>query len=209
MGQFLSMSGVIGAKRCQVEEALRRFAESRSGYFGEEPLDINDDTCLIIAPGESGVTVLYPGEFFDWDAASAALSLDLNRPVFSLHIHDSDLWTYVLFVDGEPIDQFNPLPEYWGELSEEEFVAWRGSAAIVAKHVPGLAAEDITRYFADWNPILDHDKREKAYPDDEFCYGDDWQLCDFMRRVGLTFPIDERGNRLGETYRFECPSEGA
>jgi hypothetical protein len=36
----------------------------------------------------------------------------------------------------------------------------------------------------------------KAYPADEFEYGSDWQMADFMRAVGLEYPIDARGELL-------------
>ena len=44
----------------------------------------------------------------------------------------------------------------------------------------------------------------KAYADDEFNFGDDWQLLDFMRRLSLPFPLAPDGQPVGETFRFHC-----
>lgn len=42
----------------------------------------------------------------------------------------------------------------------------------------------------------------KAYPDDEFGMGDCWQMADFMRKLGLPYPISDDGTILGVTYRL-------
>lgn len=33
--------------------------------------------------------------------------------------------------------------------------------------------------------------------------GSDWQVVDFMRKLGLTYPDPGLGNRDGDTFRFE------
>ena len=123
------------------------------------------------------------------------LSEELGKPVFSFHIHDGDLWMYVLFDQGQEVDRFNPMPDYWEELDDEaERESWRGNATAVAERVPGLAPESIERYLIFWDDeILLSAGRPKAYPNDKFHIGDDWQIVDFMRRVGLSLPIDEQG----------------
>ena len=146
---------------------------------------------------------MYPGNFFDWDDASLFLSLELRMPVFSFHIHDGDLWMYSLFAAGEVVDQFCPVPDYWGELDDSERSSWFGNADEVACHVPTLSPAAISRYLVHWgDDVFESNTRTKAYQDDEFYYGDDWQLVDFMRRLGLDFPADDRGSPHGTTYRF-------
>jgi len=57
----------------------------------------------------------------EWDESSAFLSRELQAPVFSFHIHDGDLWMYILHVNGLAVDQFNPVPDYWDDqISSEE-----------------------------------------------------------------------------------------
>jgi hypothetical protein len=43
----------------------------------------------------------------------------------------------------------------------------------------------------------------KAYEEDGHAIGDCWQLADFMRKLGLTYPVDDQGQAAGETYTFE------
>ena len=207
MGLFLSMSGVVGATHAQVRSALERYVTLNKGELVEEPLTTQDGNCLVISKGVTGVTVLYPGEFYEWDEPSSFLSKETGKPVFSFHIHDGDLWMYVLFENGVVVDQFNPIPDYWQEVDAKERQRWRGNAVEVAKRVPNVSEESIRKYLIPWNDdILECEERKKACPDDVFFYGDDWQLVDFMKRLGLTYPLDEKGSPLGTTYRFECVS---
>jgi hypothetical protein len=203
MGQFLSMSGVVRGRDDAVVEALRQFAEENNGSLKPASLTIEDKGCLVVSPGTGGVTVLYPGNFFSWDSASQFLSDRLETPVFSFHIHDSDLWMYSLFEDGEFVDQFNPVPDYWRPIDEDERQSWRGNAVEVARRIPGLKPAEIARYLVPWgDDVLEATERAKAYPTDRYYYGDDSQLVDFMGKVGLAYPIDDRGAAHGTTYRF-------
>jgi hypothetical protein len=205
MGQFLSMSGVVGGNEVSVVNALRAYAQDHQGGMEEAELTTEDDGCLVISEGPGGVTVLYPGDFFDWDSAAQNLSQRLRKPVFSFHIHDSDLWMYSFYENGEIVDQFNPVPDYWQELDEDERRSWQGNATEVARRVPGLAPEQIAKYLVHWgDDVFGSSEQKKAYPTDQFHYGDDWQLVDFMGKLGLDYPIDDRGAVHGVTYRFEC-----
>ena len=112
---------------------------------------------------------------------------------------------YSLYEDGKTVDQFNPIPDYWQEIDDKERQSWRGDAKEVAKRVPNLSPELISKYLIPWSDeILESDERIKAYPDDEFFYGDDWQLTDFMKRLDLVYPLDDKGLPRGATYRFKC-----
>jgi hypothetical protein len=207
MGQFLSMSGVIDSDEQSVVDALRAFAEENGGSLSEADLTLDDAGCLALSEGLGGVTVLYPADFLGWDRASDFLSRRLGKPAFTFHIHDSDLWMYSLFENGGVVDQFNPIPDYWAELDEDEQQTWRGNAAEVARRVPGLAPDQISNYLVPWSVEMSTAAvRRKAYPADRYYYGDDWQLLDFMDKLGLDFPIDDRGQPHGVTYRFECES---
>lgn len=208
MGLFLSMSGVIGSEHSLVETALREYAVSHHGEMREESLTPEDDGCLIITEDVGGVTVLQPRDFFRSEELSSYLSKELRKPVFCLHLEDSDFWMYILFDGGSAVDQFNPVPDYWGDLDGDDVAKWQGNAHEVARRVPGLSAESVSKYLTRWGgKVFESAERTKAYPDDEFCYGDDWQLVDFMKRLGLTYPIDDHGAAFGTTYRFVCRAD--
>jgi len=191
------MSSVIGADHLRVEEALRAFAVAREGELTPfaGPMQMG---CLVLTDGPSGVTAMYPPRFYQWDKASAFLSRQLGVPAFSFHIHDGDFWMFTLFADGQVVTRFNAMPHYFDP--EEDAASWRGDPQVVARLVPGVSAENIENYLVQWD--FDYTALGKAYPDDEFKYGDCWQLCDFMKRLGLNYPVDHRGKVTGTIYRF-------
>jgi hypothetical protein len=208
MGQFISMSGVVGGDEESVVRALSAYAEHRGGSMASAKLTAGDNGCMIVSEGTGGVTAFYPDDFFDWDDASSDLSTRLGLPVFSFHIHDGDLWMYTLYKDGRAVDQFNPVPDYWDERADTD--PWKGDARTVARNVPGVKPEQISKYLVRWgDDVFEMDARTKAYPTDTHHYGDDWQLVDFITKLGFDNLIDDRGVPRGVTYRFECGSDDA
>ena len=59
----------------------------------------------------------------------------------------------------------------------------------------GLVPEAISNYLFQWD--LNEYDSDNAYADDEFPYNDCWQITDFMRRLGLAYPIDDDGKING------------
>jgi hypothetical protein len=200
MGMFLSLSGVIGKTSAEVIQSLKNYAQQNGG--GLEPaehLDIDHENACVVGQSEKSVTIQYPYYYSEWDKTSEFLSAELKAPVFSCHIHDGDFWMYVLFVNGEVADQFNPIPDYWDEdTSKQEINAWKGNGLKVSHLMEGLLARDIERYLVRWD--LDADP-VKAYPDDTY-ENEEWQLLDFMRKVGLVYPLDEDRKPLGAVYKL-------
>jgi len=201
MGLFLAASGIIGADGAAVERSVAKFANAHTGTF--EPCDetADDRNIAVITQGGPNTTILHPSDFMQCEALSQHLSKDLQVPVFSLHIHDGDLWMFVLFANGEEVAKFNPIPEYWEELDPREKAGWAGDAQIVCQLIAGLSPESIRNYFVEWTEPLSG-SGQKAYPDDEFAYGSEWQLTDFMRRVGLKYPVGDDGKPDGKTFRL-------
>jgi hypothetical protein len=207
MGLFLAMSGVANSTRAAVEEGLRNYAIEKGGTLETVNASGDPSDALLIAESGRHVTVMYPGDFVQWDDASEFLSRTLGTSVFSLHIHDEDLWMYVLFSKGEQVDQFNPIPDYWSDkISDAERMAWAGRAGVVGMHWPDLVPESIGNYLFEWD--LEDEETEKAYPDDEFPFNDCWQVTDFMNRLGLIYPVDDNGKVSGASYRFHIPNQG-
>jgi len=200
MGMFLSLTSVIGKTQNEVEKSLTNYANSVGGGLEKENLSVENDNCCVIEEANGNTTVFNPYAYLEWDKSSEFISKDLNAPVFSFHIHDGDLWMYVLFVNGEVVDQFNPIPDYWDEnIDEEEIESWKGNTAVVTKYITNVKKEDIERYLIRWD--LEAEVNEKAYPNDEFT-NEDWQLLDFMKRLELPYPLDDNGNPKGQIYKL-------
>src|SRR6266498_3776808 len=173
MGLFLAMSGVIDAPKGAVEKALSSFAASRGGSFRPHARTTDGPNTLVLLETAARCSVLYPWGFVAWDEASQHLSTELKTPVFSFHIHDEDLWMFVLFDGGEQVAQFNPLPEYWDDsISAEDRASWSGDAESIASRIPGIAPEAISPYLRHWD--LDEEDPGKACKEDQFHFNDCW-----------------------------------
>jgi len=200
MGLFLGLSGVIGKSDEEVIVSLRKYVSRTGGGLVAETVDVDYPNCCIIETASGNTTVIYPGSYFEWEQPSAFISLDLKAPVFSFHIHDGDLWMYILYVDGQVVDQFNPIPDYWNDnISVAERESWKGNAEILAKYVTGLNTHDIDNYLVTWQ--LEEEEIPKAYPSDKYPQ-EDWQLIDFMEKLNLPYPLDDDVKSTGHTYRL-------
>lgn len=199
MGTFASLSGVIGKSYEEVLSSLKNYTASAGG--GLQPADhpkSYDDNCCILKESYGNTTIHYPYNYTEWDNSSEFISRELNTTVFSFHIHDGDFWMYVMYCNGEVVDQFNPVPDYWEEnISDEEIESWKGDAETIARYVSYINAGDIRNYLIRWN--LDDEENAKAYPDDE-CSKEDWQLLDFMKKLKLPYPIDDNGSPDGQVF---------
>jgi hypothetical protein len=198
---------MAGVGRTDAERALRAIAAEKKGKFTRDAKGVSFPGGIVITPGEAErLTILYPGWLVNFEPLTKQLSKALRVPTFLFHIHDGDFWMYCLFDGGKEVDRFNPIPDYWmSDVSARERKTWAGNARKVAAHWPGLNAAAVERYLVFWD--LKAKAPGKAYPDDRSPYGDCRQLSDFMRRLGLGFPIDDDENPVGTTYRFDLPSE--
>ena len=191
MGLFLTLAGVAGSTTQQIQTKLAEFAAKRGMKMQPNATTPGDDGgFLVLCPGQYGHTILWgwqgPGQV---EELSEYLSRQLRKPVLWMHIHDGDFWMYQLFADGVIVDSFNPIPKYWNDnLPDEEVRKWCGDAEIFTKHWPGVKAESISRYLTEWNFSVK--ELVKAYPDDTFPPRCDLQLLDFMRKLGLDYPIN-------------------
>ena len=214
MGLFLAASGVVGRDAAAVRNAIGAYVANVGGTFESRDGTTEDKNIGVMQEAAKLTTVLYPDGFSDFESLSQHLSTALETAVFSFHIHDGDLWMLIAFDNGREVAWFNPIPDYWGEVSTEERAKWSGDANVVASLVPGVSPSSISNYFRKL-PSETEDEPAKAYDDDEFPIGSDWQLTDFMRRLGFVYPLDDKGVPTGETFflkirrrRPQSPQEG-
>jgi hypothetical protein len=200
MGTFLSLTSVIGKTKEEVVTSLTNYARSVGGGVEKENLPVDSNNCCVVEEANGNTSVFYPHGYVEWDTSSEFISRDLNAPVFSFHIHDGDLWMYILFVNGKTVDQFNPVPDYWdGDISDEEIQSWSGNAATIIKYIGTAKQGDIQNYLVRWD--AEEEESKKAHPDDEY-EQEDWQLLDFMRKLGLPYPLDDDYEPTGDTYKL-------
>lgn len=199
MGLFLSMSSVVGGRPAEVEACIRGYVEGRGGEFERAAVELAEDREARMLASSGGVTVVYPDEFYEWNDLSATLSAHLRKPTFSFHIHDGDLWMFLLFVEGNEVARFNPIPDYWEELDPAQRSTWLPGAEEIAKYVDRGRPEELAPYFVEWP---EDELPGKAHEDDEFGFVD-WQLVDFMRRLGFEFPDVGQG----VSYQFRVGRE--
>src|ERR1035437_1557147 len=150
MGLFLAMSCVVGRQSTAIVESLSAFVAERKGSLELSGTGVDEREAARLLECPAGVTFVYPDGFIEWDGASSQLSRDLKTPVFSFHIHDGDLWMFVLFVNGEEVARFNPIPDYWEELPTDERAKWLPTAEQVAVHVPNVRPDRIAPYLREW-----------------------------------------------------------
>lgn len=201
MGGFLAISGVIGKTKAEVIDSLTKYAIANGGGLEQADNIKSEQNRCVVDEANGNISVLYPQGYVEWDSSSEFISRDLNATVFSFHVHDGDLWMYVLYHGGEIVDQFNPIPDYWDDsLSEEELSSWNGNADVVAKYHSDIQAGNIEKYLVRWS-IDGENETAKAYQTDQ--YGkEDWQLIDFMSKLKIPAPIDDNWNPKGQTYQF-------
>jgi hypothetical protein len=205
MGGFFTFCGIAGVGQADVERELRACAKEQGGRFAPDREGLSFPDGLVITPGASRrLSIVLPVSLERSEPLAKRLSQKFEAPVFLFHIHDGDFWMYWLFASGQQVDQFNPIPDYWGTTSsDQELNEWAGNAQAIAQNWPDLKPQQVERYLVSWD--LESDEPGKSYPDDRYPYGDCQQLSDFMRRLGLKFPLDDEGNPVGDTYWFAVP----
>lgn len=197
---LLSVSAILAAESEDVEQSIRAFLTAEGGGLQSYGGAWGDANIAVLSTSGPNCVLLYPEGFIQRDDAGKHLSRDLGKPVFSLHIHYGDLWMFTLFSNGEELDRFSTLPEFWGELSPEEKVKWQGNAEVVASVVPGLSPDAISEYLVPWD--VDFEEEANAYPDDHFAVGNCWQMTDFMGKLGAEYPIGDSAATSGQTYKL-------
>lgn len=179
MGLFLETAVIPDTReekvRAALEELARRFPDLKTAecQFKEQ---------------NGGVSVLFNEYCAGYEDFAKELSAQLNSLVLYLYIYDEDFWGCYLCENGQLLDEFNPMPDYFEEISDAERQRVAGNSALIAErfHVPEA---DIKRYFLPWTEeILDAPEPQKAYEDDQCSIGDCWQMIWFMEKLGYPYP---------------------
>ena len=195
MGLFLQAAVMPGCKETDARAIVKAVAEKYSCSFDELENGAGADDIIIseLIPDEcqyvesaDGVSILFNEDCIGHDSLAKAMSKESGKTVLLLYIYDGDYWGYWLCDNGEMSDQFNPMPDYFEEVSEEVIQESKGNAQIIAEYFH-IDKASVEKYLVRWS---DETMDEKAYEDDEFGY-EDWQMADFMRKLGYPYKFDE------------------
>lgn len=165
--------------------------------------DVSGDVHTVLMAFRGGVSSLFRLE----------LAKRLTCPWIELRIQEGSIWDYSLYLGDELIDNFSVYPDYWvgaGGGDAAYYEARKGNPALLAD-VWGVPLERIERYLIQWemrpNPgveVLVINPPDpvpvpeetiaiawplgKAYPWDEYEYGDAYQAFDVLRALGGKHP---------------------
>ncbi len=180
MGLFLNVLIVQNAKEQDVRKSLQTMGER----FPKWSLDLSQ--CSYQECG-GGVKVFLNEHCCGYHNVPQAVSEDLSCPALLCYIYDGDFWGYYFYDRGERVDAFDPIPDYFGEVSEKEREELRGQSEVIARYF-NVEPSRIERYLVPWDEeLLDSGEFPKAYPDDKFGTGEDWQMADFLRTIGYPY----------------------
>ena len=124
----------------------------------------------------------------------------LETPWINVRIQEGTLWDYSLYRADLHLDSFSTMPEYWEEDDEDWLATQRGNPKLLAECWQ-LDTAYFENYLKPWGYEVDEDEgvintslRGKAYPRDNFEYGDIWQMTDFLRALGAHDPNFDQPN---------------
>jgi hypothetical protein len=74
------------------------------------------------------------------------LSAELKSAAIGVLVHDSDIFQYLIYENGELVDQFDSKPDYFGPVSEAQRKEWRGDfGKLIPYAAKGAAISDFKR----------------------------------------------------------------
>lgn len=193
MSLFASIVAFIDTDKSRVERALSDYAERQHGLFQHISAD-DESEPTIVHESNGNAIIAYGPEVGDEDEITAELSRTLGAIALYLHMHDGDLWLYVLYESGKEVS-FNVRPDYWDGPPPSQTM----SPSKIYDAIPSCLRDSADKYFCEWTPDLEG---QKAYSTDRYEYHNCWQMVDFMAALGLDFPYDDTGQPKGTTCAF-------
>lgn len=188
MGIFLQTALIPGRAPDKIQAAVNEITASHPD------MGVIPDDCIFHAY-QGGCGVLFNDDVLGYETLADALSRKTGAAVLLLYIYDDDYWGYHFYENGKELDCFSPVPDYFDEPPETK-EKYTGNPGLVAKYF-GVREDAIKNYYRCWRALWEEettqeipqeDADETAYPEDEYCYGDCWQMADFMEKLG--YPWD-------------------
>jgi len=182
MGLFLETAVIKGRGLFPVKKYLNNIASGSNDY------GIVPEKCVMVS-NKAGTTLQFNENTTGFEKLASGLSKEANGTVLLCYIYDDDFWGYFLYDKGQEKDIFCPIPDYFGDVDEEEVVKMAGNPGVLSK-IFNVPEAKVCRYLHFWED-LDRNADGKAYPDDQYGY-DTWQMYDFIRALGFAVPGEEK-----------------
>lgn len=179
MGLFLQTAIIQNCNSTLAGASIKKIENMLQSY------DLNSMECKY-KEQDNCVQILFNENSSGYEKLAECLSKEVGRPVLLLYIYDGDYWGYYFYNNGEFLDAFNPIPDYFGDVSDEEREKSSGNSAIIAQYFKIDEAE-IKDYLVEWTAEKEENFEDTIYEDDEFGQCEDWQLADFMKKLGYLY----------------------
>lgn len=194
MGLFLQTAIIPDCSERAVRDAVAAVAEHYSHPLEDQSFNEEDAYHIIdLIPkdckyqsAKDGVSILFNEDCNGYEDLAGAISEELGKAVLLLYIYDGDFWGYYFYDKGLEIDRFVPMPDYFDETTPDDMAQMKGNAGIIAKYFH-VDKASIEKYIVFWTNAMRRSYSEKAYADDEFGQCEDWQMVDFMRKLGYPY----------------------
>lgn len=180
MGLFLSILLIPGQTEQTVAPVLKRLGVAHPDW------DLNLNECAYQA-AERGLTVQLNDHCAGYEEIPQTLSQALDTTALLCYIYDDDFWGYFLYQNGQELDVFQAMPDYFEEPSPQKRARLAGNSAVLSQAF-GVDASRVEQYLQTWTEeIVESEEEQRAYPEDEACIGDCWQMTDFMAALGYPY----------------------
>jgi hypothetical protein len=150
----------------------------------------DEDTDVLVLPLDTGWTVVWwMDKSSNHDQITAHLSAELKTIAAAAHVHDGDYWAHAFFDSSRLVDLFCSIPNYFTRDKDEVkrlAAKYAGNAKAIA--VLFLVPEETVSPYLVHHTPESREKKDKAYPDDEFELADCWVFVDLWRRLGIGYP---------------------
>jgi Ankyrin repeats (3 copies) len=106
---------------------------------------------VLVTDSKNGWVTVYDEESESQDInvlrrLAKKLSAELNTVAIGILVHDSDIFQYLIYENGELVDQFDSKPDYFGPVSDAQRKEWRGDfGKLLPYATKGTAISDFKR----------------------------------------------------------------
>jgi len=181
----------------EVCRCLEQFNENIKGTYKITKEQSGDNILHIFESFKGNVLVKLGESHFYADKYLEFISKSLLKPALFLFQGSDEFWYYELFIKGNMVDTMysNLNIDIDRKKTPGIYKEKNGSPDTLAQYWSCNKAI-IENYYRNRGDLNEHELNKKAYPEDEFTFGDEWQIIDFMDKLNIKYPFNENGKIL-------------